>query len=132
MQITTPESAALIQRLVEELLNHKKTEIAQHLYALDCSGATPEGSYRNRGELLSLLQRYAAAFPDFHVDIDYLAAEGDRVVLHYTFVGTHIGSGLTLRVPSVMISRIVNHRIVRQDFLWDSSWSLDSAVGRAA
>jgi len=139
MQIAKSENAPLVQRLVDELLNQKKTEIAQHLYAPDCCGSTPDGPFRNRSELLSVFDRYEAAFPQFRIDIDYLAADGDRVVLHYTFIGAHRGwyedlppTGLTLRIPCVMISRIFHNRIVRQDFLWDSARPLDSMVGRAA
>jgi predicted ester cyclase len=139
MQIARSENASLVQRLVDEVLNQKKTEMAQHLYAPDCCGSTPDGTFLSRSELLSVFDRYEAAFPQFRIDIDYLAADKDRVVLHYTFIGAHTGwykglppAGLTLRIPCVMISRIFCKRIVRQDFLWDSTRPLDSIVGRAA
>jgi hypothetical protein len=144
MPIDRSDNAALVHRLVEEFLNQKKTDIAQLLYAPECCGCTPDGPFRNRGELLSIFGRYAAGFPDFHIDIDYLAADGNRVVMHYTFNGIHTGhwdglppTGLTLRSRGVIISRVLRNRIVRQDFLWDSltpgrQFQNGSTVGRAA
>jgi predicted ester cyclase len=148
MQTDNSANVALVQKLVDELLNQKKTKIARLLYATDCQGSTPDSSFRSLAELLYIFEGYSAAFPNFQINIDYLVADGNRVVLHYTFVGAHTGywegqppTGLMLRVPCVMITHILHDRIVRQDLLWDSlaarrqirnqlAWSHSTAVSR--
>jgi predicted ester cyclase len=150
MQTISSENKVLVEWLIEELFNHRRTEIAQSLYAPECRGNTPNGSFANRDEFLANFAKYTTAFPDFRMEIDYLVAEVDRVVVHYTFVGENTGSwaglpptGLTLRMGGVMISRIVQHRIVQQDFVWDtlavqrrfwssSTWPANPMLFRAA
>jgi predicted ester cyclase len=58
---------------------------------------------------------YRTAFPDMHVTIEDLIAEGDKVVVHQTFRATHGGhlqgippTGKQVRVSGVLITRIVN------------------------
>jgi steroid delta-isomerase-like uncharacterized protein len=126
MQITSSENKLLVQWVVEEFFNRKHTEVASFLCAAECRGSTPDGPFANRNEFLTSFARYKAAFPDFRMEVDYLVADADRVVVHYTFSGSYTGSwaglpptGQTLRLSGVMISRILNRRIVQQDFIWD-------------
>jgi steroid delta-isomerase-like uncharacterized protein len=125
--IAASENKLLVEWLVEELFNRKCQEVAEFLYAPGCCGSTPDGSFANREEFLAGFAHYAGAFPDSRMDIHYIVADGDRVIIHYTFEGANTGkwAGLpptnqTLRIAGVMISRVRNHRIVQQDFLWDS------------
>ena len=126
MQITSSENKLLIQWVIEELFNRKRTDVVRFLYAPNCHGNSPDGPYQGRIQFITGFARYAVAFPDFHLNIDYLVSEGERVIVHYTFRGTHTGSwpglpatGLTLDLPGVLISRIEKQRIVQQDFVWD-------------
>jgi len=137
MQITSSENKVLVQWLVAELFNHKRMEVTKFLYAPDCRGTTPDGAFANRNEFLAGFARYAAAFPDSRTEVDYLMSEGDRVVVHYTFTGTHTGSwaglpptGRTVRIGGMMISRIADGRIVEQDFVWDVAAARQQLVAK--
>jgi predicted ester cyclase len=77
--------------------------------------------------LRAAFQKYESAFTGFRIDIAYIIADDEHVVVQYTFVGTFKGSlsgypptGYTLRVPSVMVLRISDSRLVEQYFLWDN------------
>jgi steroid delta-isomerase-like uncharacterized protein len=141
MQITSSENKLLIQWVIEELFNRKRTDVVRFLYAPNCHGNSPDGPYEGRIEFITGFARYAVAFPDFRLNIDYLGSEGERVIVHYTFRGTHTGSwaglpatGQTLELPGVLISRIEKHRIVQQDFVWDSvaaGWQLQRNLAAA-
>jgi predicted ester cyclase len=127
MQITSSENKLLIQWVIQELFNRKRTDVVRFLYAPNCHGNSPDGPYQGRIEFITGFAKYAVAFPDFRLNIDYLVSEGDRVIVHYTFRGTQTGSwgvlpptGQTIDLPGVLISRIEKHRIVQQDFVWDS------------
>jgi len=46
---------------------------------------------RTTDEVKSIIRSYREAFPDLHVTIDNMVAEGDKVAVQVTFVGTHAG-----------------------------------------
>ncbi|PWU01354.1 MAG: hypothetical protein C5B51_22840 [Terriglobia bacterium] len=128
MPITTSQNELLVRWLIEQLFNRKRTGVADFLYARDCHGYTPDGWFTNRKEFLAGFANYAAAFPAFRVQIDYLAADLDWVLLHYTFTGVQTGTwaglnskGQAIRITGMMNTRIVEGRIVQQDFVWDAA-----------
>ncbi|PWU10264.1 MAG: hypothetical protein C5B51_04630 [Terriglobia bacterium] len=127
MRISASENKQFIRWAIEEIFNRKRTEMAGVFYEHDCRGNTPDGRYKSRDELTAILARYAVALPDSRMSIDCMIADGDRVIVHYTFTGTNTGpwAGLpatnhALRISGVMISRIQNNRIIQQDFVWDA------------
>ena len=69
------------------------------------------------------------SFPDFHLAIEDIIAEGDKVWVRTIITGTHIGefsglapTGKKFTEPSVWIYRIVNGKIVEG---WDVQDELD-------
>jgi len=63
--------------------------------------------------------RYFEAFPDLHVALDELIAEGDRVFLRSTMTGTHDGeykgippTGRHIAAESAEVFRVVDGRFV--------------------
>ncbi len=70
------------------------------------------------------LQMSRASFPDIHVAIEDMIAEGDKVVTRITATGTQTGefmgmppSGKAIRVEAIGISRIVDGKSVEY---WES------------
>jgi predicted ester cyclase len=125
METKSSENKLLVKWLIEELFNSRRTEIVRFLYAPKCRGNTPLGAFESRDQFLTNFARFANAFPDFRMKINYLVADGDRVVAHYTFTVGNIGpwdglspKGLTL--TGIVISQIANNRVVQQDFVWDT------------
>jgi steroid delta-isomerase-like uncharacterized protein len=67
------------------------------------------------------------AFPDTQFTIDDMVAEGDRVAMRWTAIGTHNGdldgmapSGKPISVSGVSIDRIVDGKIVEEWSAWDA------------
>jgi len=83
------ESKEIVRRCYDEVINHK------NLVALD---GVLAGDFRHNGEMRGrdgqrrAVSTILTAFPDIHVAIDDLIAEGDRVVARETWSGTHRGS----------------------------------------
>jgi uncharacterized protein (TIGR02246 family) len=46
-----------------------------------------------RGAIREVVQEFMTAFPDLVLTMDDVRVEGDRVVYHWTFAGTHTGPG---------------------------------------
>jgi predicted SnoaL-like aldol condensation-catalyzing enzyme len=111
---------AVIRRLVAEVLNGGRLELIDELYA-------PELAPAARGWILP----FRASFPDVHMEIVELIAEGDKVVGRFTCAATHLGEWLGRaptcrrfeRVDEVAIFRLRDGRIVH-------TWSLEDTLSR--
>src|SRR5918911_2160831 len=93
--MSTEENKALVRRYVEAWSKGKESAMAsiEELYAPDYvmhgSGVFPDldrAGFKQMGDKVVY-----TAFPDARWAADDLIAEGDKVVLRYTFHGTHQG-----------------------------------------
>jgi steroid delta-isomerase-like uncharacterized protein len=118
---------AVVRRIVEEHWNKKNAALVSQLFASNVSLETPDGVLTGLEGASSLLQAYATAFPDFHLTIDDLLADGNQVVLRWTFTGTHRGqladlaaTGRHVRVPrGIAIFGIDGGKVAQGYFAWD-------------
>jgi predicted ester cyclase len=110
----------VVRRLVAEVLNGGRLEVIDELYA-------PELAAAARGWIAP----FRASFPDVHMEVVELIAEGDKVVGRFACSATHLGTWLgqapTGRrfegVDEVAIFRFRDGRIVH-------AWSLEDSLGR--
>jgi predicted ester cyclase len=110
----------VVRRLVAEVLNGGHLEVIDELY-------TPEVAPAAR----RWIAPFRASFPDVHMEIVELIAEGDKVVGRFTCSGSHLGEWLgqapTGRrfegVDEVSIFRFRDGKIVH-------AWSLEDTRSR--
>jgi predicted ester cyclase len=113
-------SKAVVRRLVTEVLNGGRLEAIDELY-------TPELAAAAR----RWITPFRASFPDVHMEIVELIAEGDTVVGRFTCSATHLGEWLGQaptgrrfeRVDEVAIFRLRDGRIA-------DAWSLEDNLSR--
>jgi predicted ester cyclase len=110
----------VVRRLVDEVLNGGHLEVIDELYA---------------PELVPSVRRwiapFRASFPDVHMEIVDLIAEGDKVVGRFTCSATHLGEWLGQaptgrrfeRVDEVAIFRFRDGKIIH-------AWSLEDTRSR--
>ena len=110
----------VVRRLVDEVLNGGHLEVIDELYD---------------PELVPAVRRwiapFRASFPDVHMEIVELIAEGDKVVGRFTCSATHLGEWLGQaptgrrfeRVAEVAIFRFRGGKIVH-------AWSLEDTLSR--
>jgi predicted ester cyclase len=111
---------AVIRRLVAEVFNGGRLEAIDELY-------TPELAPAAR----RWIAPFRASFPDLHMEIVELIAEGDKVVSRFTCSATHLGKWLGHaptgrrfeRVDEVAIFRLGDGRITL-------AWSLEDSMSR--
>jgi predicted SnoaL-like aldol condensation-catalyzing enzyme len=120
MTILTESNKAVVRRLVAEVLNGGHLEVIEQLYAAELAPAAKRW-----------IAPFRASFPDVHMEIVELIAEGDKVVGRFTCSATHLGAWLGQaptgrrfeRVDEVSIFRFRDGKIVQV-------WSLEDNLGR--
>ena len=91
--MSTEQNKALVNRLVEEVLNQHNVSVIDEIASPDFveHEALPPGIPPGREAPKALFSMLLNAFPDFYATIEHLIAEGDQVVLHMTWTGTQEG-----------------------------------------
>jgi predicted SnoaL-like aldol condensation-catalyzing enzyme len=118
--MVTEANKTVVRRLVDEVLNGGRLEVIDELYV-------PELVAAARG----WIGPFRASFPDVHMEIVELIAEGDKVVGRFTCSATQLGAWFGQaptgrrfeRVDEVSIFWFRDGRIV-------DAWSLEDTLGR--
>ncbi len=88
--MSTEEHKALVRRFIEAAWNAGDLATVDALLAPTfVNHSAPPGAAADREAFTQGLVRTRTAFPDFHVTIEDLFGEGDKVVARFTVAGTH-------------------------------------------
>src|SRR5438046_9447654 len=83
---------AVVRRNTEEVQGVGNFEVFEELFADDFLDHTPQpGRTPDKDGARQLYKILRTAFPDFHADIHWQVADGDRVTTYKTYHGTHQG-----------------------------------------
>jgi len=121
------QNKAVVRRMFDEYWTGKNRALADEFFAPTATLHTPDGVFTGVDGALGLLQAYETGFPDFRCAIEDLVAEGDKVVVRWTFTGTHQGSiagipptGRQVSVPNgIVIHRLAGGKVVEAHFTWN-------------
>lgn len=122
--MTTEDNKTLVRRWTEEAWNKGNLSIVEEIYAATYVGhdpASPIGDPVGPEGAKQFVATYRRAFPDTHITIEQLVAEGDTVVSRFTARGTHNGplmdlapTGKPVTVTGIGISRVAGGKIVEE------------------
>jgi steroid delta-isomerase-like uncharacterized protein len=112
------ENKAVVQRFWDEW-NNKNLEAMADLVAEDgADHALPPGVPANKEGSFKLIAMYMQAFPDLHIKVEDLIAEGDKVVCRITSSGTNTGplmgmpaTGKSATMTAIHIFRVRNGKL---------------------
>jgi predicted ester cyclase len=118
--MSTEDNKAASRRFYEEVINQKQLavldEVAGDSYL---SHDFPPGLPPGREGLKIFISVFHAAFPDGHLTIDQMIAEGDTVAARLTFHGTHTGefqgiapTGKKVTIPALDMARLESGKLV--------------------
>ncbi len=128
--MSTEDNKILMSRFLEEVFNKKNLAAIDEFIAPNQVDhtlppflpTTPEGTKRG-------IDMFLKAFPDVHLTVEDMIAEGDKVVTRYTSRGTQRGAfmgipptGKQMTVSSIIVARFANGKIVEE-------WGLDDQMG---
>ncbi len=110
---------AVVRRNTEEVQGGGNFDVFEELFADDFVDHTPQpNTTPDKGGVRILYRTLRTAFPDFHADIHWQAADGDLVTTYKTYHGTHQGTflgvaptGRVIRFETVDAMRVRDGKI---------------------
>jgi steroid delta-isomerase-like uncharacterized protein len=127
--MSVEQNKALARRLVEEVINQGNIGVVDELLNPDFveHEELPPGIPSGREAPKALFTMLRTGFPDIKATIEHLIAEGDQVVLHMTWRGTHQGefmgippTGNSISINVIDIMRVAEGKFVEHWGVIDS------------
>lgn len=99
------EIKEIVQREVDEIWNQGNMDVVDELFATDFVNhdSNPPGVTDLKGYKAWVVD-WRAAFHDYHVEVNDLVAEGDKVGARCTVTGTHQGDFFTVPATGIQIT----------------------------
>ena len=123
--MSTEENKAIVRRGYEAL-NQRNWAAFYELVAPDIVFHNASMTIRGLEPYKQFISMYFTAFPDLHLTIEDIIAEGDNVVVRQTFQGTHKGdlmgilpTGKQATATGISIFRVANGKAVEQRANYD-------------
>jgi steroid delta-isomerase-like uncharacterized protein len=136
--IASSESAkATVRRNTEEVQGRGNFEVFEELFADDFIDHTPQpGTTPDKTGVRKLYTYLRIAFPDFHAEIHWQLAAGDRVTTYKTYYGTHQGPFLgvapthrKIHFEAVDVMRVQNGKITDHWGVGNLLWLMQQIGG---
>jgi steroid delta-isomerase-like uncharacterized protein len=125
--MSTEDNKAVARRAFD-VINTGNLDVVDELIApeyLYSAPGTPE--VRGPEGWKQLISMYRAAFPDLHMTVDDVLAEGDKVAVRWSATGTHRGelmgippTGKRVTVTGMIMSRCAGGKFVEEHEIFDS------------
>lgn len=121
------QNEAVVRRLIEEGWNRGNLAVVDDCLASSYTQEGPLETVRGPEGEKAQITKYRAAFPDCHLEIDELMSAGDRVVLRFSYSGTHRGdlegippTGRSVHGKGIDVMQMSDGRIVASHSQWDA------------
>ena len=115
--LTFDEMKEFVRNHFEEFVNRKNLDIADRNFApefVDHGSDVPPGMPPGPAGAKQYVGGAYKKFPDIHVDILDLIAEGDKVVVRNHWTGTEAASGKKFEFSGIVIWRIARGQLVER------------------
>jgi steroid delta-isomerase-like uncharacterized protein len=119
--MSTEDNKALAHRGFEETLNQRNLAVVDELHVPDFVYHNASRTIHGLESFKQYLSMLLTAFPDLRVTIEDMIGEGDRVVVRFTFRGTHQGdlrgippTGKQVAVRGIDILCAANGKVVEE------------------
>ncbi len=117
--MSVEENKVVAHRMVEDCINKNDPAAADEIFAADFINHSPQfGITPDRTGFKQMIAGFHQGFGDYHLAIEDLVAEDDKVVLRVRNTGTHTGDLLgippthkILDLCSITILRIVDGKV---------------------
>jgi predicted ester cyclase len=109
------ENKANARRAAEEVMNKGNMSLADEMVAADYVGHQPGlPDFKGPEGFRQYFTMMRTAFPDVHLTVEDIFAEGDKVVMRYTARGTHKGEFMSIAPTGkqvTMTGTVISHHV---------------------
>ena len=119
--VTTKENKEIVRRFADQFINEHDYDTAAKFLADDIHDYTPLGETTGRDAVVETAKAIETAFPDFHITIEELVADGDTVAVRMVQRGTHEGvfmgiepTGKSFKIEAMAFARMKDGKIVER------------------
>jgi len=122
----------VVRRYFEEGRSQGNLAVVEEIFAADAIRHTANGPLQDvPARQRDVIIRWRTAFPDYHDEVLALVGDGDQVVAHILFTGTHTGifeyeslgpwepTGRAIKCREFFLYRLAHGKIVEVWSLWD-------------
>jgi steroid delta-isomerase-like uncharacterized protein len=113
--MSTEDNKALARRYIEEVFNQKNLTLVDELNSPDFVFHNASTTIQGREPYKAYLSMILTAYPDLHMTIEDMIAEGDILAERVTIRGTHKGdfmgippTGKQMTITAIYIGRFAN------------------------
>jgi predicted ester cyclase len=123
----TAENKDVQRRIIDQVINQKNLDLADELFSEEHK-LYPESTGVGRGPegMKQAFVRLHEEFPDIHVEIESIVAEGYMAAIRLTFGGTHAPSGEKAVWPEMVFARFSEGKAIESWEVTDTRRSWDS------
>ena len=121
------QNEAIVRRLIEEGWNRGNLAVVDDCFAPGYTQEGPLEIVREPAGEKAMITKYRNAFPDCKLQIDEMFSAGDRVVVQFTYSGTHRGefeglapTGRSVQGKGIDFLHMRDGRIVASFVQWDA------------
>ena len=121
------ENESIVRRLIEDGWNRGDLAVVDDCLAPSYTQEGPLETIRGPEGEKAAITKYRKAFPDCNLQIDEMFSAGDRVVVRFTYSGTHRGefeglapTGRTAQGKGIDVVHMLDGRIVASYSQWDA------------
>ena len=126
--MSEPENSALLRRYYEEVLNLGKLEVIDEVIAPEYVSHHNDPAHLPPGPagVKAFVSITRTGFPDLHLTVDQLFAQGDQVASMWTMEGTHTGdwfgaaaTGRRAKWSGIVVTRFAGGKIAEDWYNFD-------------
>lgn len=119
----------VVRRLYNEVWNERKWNVTEEIISASHALNTPTftGSEVGPAAYNSQVQQFIRALPDLRFSVEECICDKDKVVIAWTFTGTHKGELLGIAptnkkvsVPGITIHQLAGGKILDSQAVWDA------------
>ena len=126
--MSTDEKKVLARRGWEMVVNQRKLDVLEEIYAPDFVWHEPDQDIRSYEQARQFASTFFDAFPDINITVEDVIAEDEQVVTRYTIRGTHGGeseefgppTGKQMELKGITIHRFEGDKIVEEWEAYDN------------
>jgi len=123
------ENKALYRRYIEEVFNKKNLAFLDENFAPNWVNHHGPAGPETLEEFKQRELKTFAAFPDLHITVEDVVAEGDMVTARWTLRGTHKGEFMGIAPTSKQVTIVGTGYIRLEGGKMVEDWTLHDALG---